>query len=153
MNATIEAPSIEDCIKTCNSLLRGERSAVETYNKAIEKFGADDRLSDLNRIRDEHKQTVRELEQNVLAMNGEPDTDSGAWGAFAKAVQTTANFFGKESALESLIKGEEHGKSEYEKALVDNSLTASCRDLYATKLLPRVDSHILTLKRLEELVD
>jgi hypothetical protein len=28
----------EHCIKVCNSLLRGEISAVETYDKAIEKY-------------------------------------------------------------------------------------------------------------------
>lgn len=143
----------EDCLKVCNKLLRGERSAVETYEMAIDKYGDDARLSELREICEEHRRSVADLEQNIVRMGGTPDNDSGAWGAFAKAVQGSANLFGKESAVESLQKGEENGREDYEDALEGDDLMPECRNLYSTTLLPRVVKHISILEGLEERVD
>jgi hypothetical protein len=48
----------DHCIDVCNRLLRGERSAVETYDKAIEKYGSEPAAATLRRIRDEHALAV-----------------------------------------------------------------------------------------------
>lgn len=144
---------IEDCIEVCNKLLRGERSAVETYKMAIDRFGDDQRLAELRDICEEHRRSVSDLESSIRGMGGIPGDDSGAWGAFAKAVQGSANLFGKESAVESLQHGEEKGREDYEDALEGDDLLPGCRTLYSTTLLPRVVKHIATLERLEERVD
>lgn len=138
------------CIDICNSLLRGELSAVETYNQAIEKFSDAAACSELIRIRNEHVESVAKLQANVVSMGGEPDNDSGAWGVFSKLVQGTANLFGDESALMALKRGEEHGRDEYQKALDDVRVMPSCKELMLNDLLPKVQSHISTLDRLEE---
>jgi len=138
------------CIETCNSLLRGEISAVETYEKAIEKFGNEPQATDLSRIRDEHQRSVDELRENVLSMSGVPEIESGAWGTFANGVQAAANLFGENSALFSLKQGEEHGQSEYDDALSDDGVMPECKELIRTRLLPRVTQHIGTLERLSE---
>lgn len=143
----------EACIKTCNSLLRGELSAVETYNKAIAKYPESPVTSELTRIKTEHQQSADRLSANVREMGGVPETDSGAWGVWAKTVQSTANLFGAESAIESLQKGEEHGRGDYEDALEDDDVMAACKTMIRTELLPRCESHIATLERLEEIVD
>jgi len=146
MTTTLERN--KECIETCNQLLRGELSAVETYKQAIEKFPNETETPTLRRIRDEHSDTVAELRQNVISMGGVADTESGAWGDFATAVQATANFFGDDSAVATLLQGEKHGKREYEDALEKDSTLVPCRDLIRNQCLPRVCRHIETLEKL-----
>lgn len=138
----------EHCIKVCNGLLRGERSAVETYNQAIEKHSTSPAAPELSHIRDQHISAVNRLVENVRSMGGEPETDSGAWGVFAKAVQATSNLFGAGSALESLQRGEASGRSDYESALNDEEVMPTCKDMIRDELLPRTIGHIATLDRL-----
>ena len=143
----------EDCIKACNSLLRGELSAIETYAKAIEKYPATPVTAELTRIQAEHREAATKLASNVREMGGVPDTDSGAWGVFAKAVQGAANLFGTESAIESLQKGEEHGRRDYMDALEDDDVMTDCKAMIRSELLPKVENHIRVLEALEEVVD
>jgi len=143
----------EDCIKSCNSLLRGELSAVETYSKAIEKYPATPVTAEFTRIQTEHRESANKLAANIREMGGVPDTDSGAWGVFAKSVQGAANLFGTGSAIESLQRGEEHGRNEYRDALENEDVMDSCKRLIRNELLPKVDNHIKVLERLEEIVD
>jgi hypothetical protein len=140
----------EHCIDICNRLLRGERSAVETYNQAIEKFRAEAASAEMVRLRDEHAMAVSTLEENVIAMSGTPALESEAWGALAHAAQGTANLFGENSALETLQTGEKTGKRDYEKALEDEDVMPACKDLIRTKLLPRIEEHIDALERLQK---
>lgn len=143
----------QDCIDACNSLLRGERSAVETYTIAIEKYPANATTTQLTRIRSEHQTSVDKLAANVREMGGEPSSDSGAWGTFAKTVQSGASLFGAGSAIESLQSGEKHGLKDYADALENSDVMASCKEMISNELMPRVESHIAVLEGLEEVVD
>lgn len=140
----------EHCIDVCNRLLRGERSAVETYNLAIERHPESPARPDLERIRMDHQDSVNRLAQNVRQMGGVPDDDSGAWGMFARGVQSAANLFGAESAVSNLQNGEEHGRNDYEDALEDEDVMPDCKAMIREELLPRVQRHIATLERLED---
>ena len=144
--------STEACIRVCNSLLRGELSAVETYSLAINRYSGKPAVTELQRIRTEHALSAARLSQNVREMGGTPEEDSGAWGVFAKAVQGAANLFGADSALESLQRGEEKGRSDYEAALVNDEVMAAHKEVISSELLPRINHHIATLERLEETV-
>lgn len=137
-------------LELCNKFLRGERSAVETYDQAIEKFGHKQDLGDLQRIRDEHREAVTRLEEHIRTMGGTPDQDSGAWGTFAKAVQGAANLIGADSAISSLQQGESHGRSDYADALEDIDVLPEVKEMVRTHLLPRTDDHIQELARLAE---
>lgn len=141
---------MSECIDVCNSLLRGELSAVETYSLAINRFSGKTAITDLQRIRSEHALSAARLSQNVREMGGTPDDGSGAWGVFAKTVQSAANLFGAESAVESLQRGEEKGRTDYEAALKDDDVMDSCKEMIRGELLPRVNHHIATLERLED---
>lgn len=138
------------CIEVCNRLLRGERSAVETYDKALAKYGSESAAAELSRIRDEHAEAVATLEENVRSMGGEPDHESGAWGAFANTVQQSANLMGENSAIESLQTGEKTGRNDYEKALHDEEVMTDCKELIRSRLLPCIDEHISTLEQLQK---
>lgn len=140
----------EHCIDVCNKLLRGERSAVETYDKAIDKHGEHGAIRSLKGIRNEHTEAVAILEENVRSMGGSPDMTSGAWGSFATTIQSAANLFGPESAIEALIRGEKHGQDTYEDAIYDDDVMTECKTLFRSKLLPKVKQHITTLEQLED---
>lgn len=141
----------ESCIKACNSLLRGELSAVETYAQAIRKYSDLPISEDLRTIRTEHVNSAQILSSNVREMGGEPENDSGSWGVFAKAVQGAANLFGADSAIESLKRGEESGRNDYESALKSDDVMESCKDMIRDRLLPPIHAHIATLEALERL--
>jgi uncharacterized protein (TIGR02284 family) len=141
----------EHCIDICNGLLRGERSAVETYDHALEKYHDKPAVEAvLSRIRDEHAAAVRALEANVRSMGGTPDGTSGAWGTFASTVQGTANLFGAGSALESLQQGEKSGRHDYEEALEDDEVMTECKSLIQGTLLPPVKEHVVALEALQK---
>ncbi len=140
----------DHCIDICNKLLRGERSAVETYDKAISKYGDEPLLDELSRIRADHQHAVTVLTQNVRSMGGTPEDGAGAWGAFANLVQGAANLFGADSALEALQNGEKSGRTDYQGALDDDEVLPECKALISSELLPLVEEHIVTLESLQK---
>lgn len=137
----------ETTIDACNELLRGEISAVETYTRAIEKFGAADEDGMLIRIRADHEETVRELRKLVMEAGGEPSQGSGPWGGFAKAVEGTATLLGETPALKVLQEGEEHGLKEYRDALDDPEVSPDLKALIRDELIPGLNDHIIELQR------
>ncbi len=154
MSTTINDPTertkTEHCIDLCNSLLRGEISAVETYGQAIDRFSDEPEVATLIRIQSEHQKAIELLRENVLSMRGLPETESGAWGATTKAIQAVADFFGETSAIRSLQQGEELGQAAYESALENEDAMPECKILIRNQLLPMVNEHIVRLEKLNE---
>jgi hypothetical protein len=131
----------------CNSLLRGELSAIETYTQAIEKFADHLDESPLNRIRSDHEAAAESLREIIGESEEKFATSSGSWGTFATAVEGAATLFGESPALTILQQGEEHGISEYEDALAGNDLDEPAMRLIRDKLLPAQRNHIAALKQ------
>ena len=141
--------AIDDkCINVCNSLLRGELSAIETYGQAIRKYSDLPVAEKLQEFRSDHIAAAQLLAQNVREMGGQPETDSGGWGEFANLVQGAADLFGKGSAIESLQRGEEHGRSSYEDALENDDVMPSCKTMIREQLLPPTVRQIAELETL-----
>ncbi|WP_367872088.1 DUF2383 domain-containing protein [Luteolibacter sp. Populi] len=142
MNAT------DECIEVCNSLLRGELSAIETYTQAIAKFDGDPERRALEAIRDDHERSADRLRDHLADMGATAATDSGAWGSFAKAVEGSAKVLGESPALAALEQGEEHGIDEYENALRNADVMEEIKTVIRGDLLPALSEHIATLGRL-----
>jgi uncharacterized protein (TIGR02284 family) len=104
----------EQDVDKLNKFLRGERSAVETYNQAIEKLDDPAMKQQLESLRSSHETRVKQLSARVTALGGQPDDSSGAWGSFAKLVEGGAKLLGKSAAVSALEEGEDHGKRLYE---------------------------------------
>ena len=139
------AATIEKGVETLNSLLRGEISAVEMYQMAIEKV-RDDRASEATQLRaiaQEHGEGAQSLREQVRRLGGDPDESSGAWGALAKVMQASMDLFGDKSALKSLKEGEERGLKDYRDAVAE--LDAESRTLVSEYLIPAQQRHIATL--------
>ena len=131
-----------------NSLLRGEMSAIETYRQGIEKledsgFG----VEELRGLQRDHRDAADVLWHHIEQHGGKPSEGSGAWGAFAKAVEGTAKLLGNTAALKALKEGEEHGLKDYQSALEDKTLPADCQTL-VRGLLEKQSGHIATIDRL-----
>jgi bacterioferritin (cytochrome b1) len=142
--------SAESC-RQLNSYLRGEISAAETYRMAIDKVADDDRaqvanLGLLREIQEEHGRAAQAIRDRIRELGGEPSDSSGAWGAWAKTVQGTANLFGDSSSLKALKEGEEHGLKDYREGLDD--IDASSADLVQNQLIPAQQRHINLLDQL-----
>lgn len=137
--------SADKCIDQLNSLLRGEISAVETYQLAIEKVD-DEHASDataLRAIAQEHGEDAQALRDSIEKLGGDADDSSGPWGVWAKTVQGVAKLFGDASALKALKEGEEHGLKDYEEAVDD--VDEASRKLIVSRLIPNQKRHISTL--------
>jgi hypothetical protein len=134
-------------ISALDGLLRGEMSAIETYRQAIEKTDGAAGSSDLHSLQRSHRDAADALWHHIERHGGEPARGSGAWGAFAKAVEGAATLFGNGAALQALREGEERGLGQYREALADPTLPADCRALLRS-LLPRQQEHLTALDRL-----
>ena len=139
------ADTPDPAVDTLNSLLRGEISAQEAHEKALvlavdmTAFEADE----LRRISAEHTRAAELLRTEVFRLGGAPAGSAGAWGAFARAFQASANFLGVSTALSSLSEGEEHGLKEYEAAL--ETATGPTKTLLRERLIPGQKNHLAAL--------
>lgn len=138
----------EECIDTCNKLLRGELAAVETYSQAIGKFETEVERAALETIRADHRNSVDELRRHLADMGAVPDESSGVWGNFAGALEGSAKLLGESPALMILEQGEKHGISEYEEALANPRVMSGIKEAIRARLLPPLDEHIAALARL-----
>ena len=121
-------------IKQLNSFLRGEISAVETYEQALTKADSPRTEAILRANKDSHAARATALNTAIRGAGGEPAESSGVWGAFAKATAGGAKLFGETAAVAALEEGEDHGLKEYRSDLDD--LSPAAKTLVTTKLLP-----------------
>jgi demethoxyubiquinone hydroxylase (CLK1/Coq7/Cat5 family) len=134
-----------------NSLLRGEMSARETYDQAIEKLRHSKRpdlVNTLSRIRSEHAKAVETLRTHVTTHGGEPSEGFGAWGTFATAVEGAAKLLGPQTALAALKQGEQQGLNDYERTIQNEDMASDCKTLIRSELMPQTQEHIGALDRL-----
>jgi len=124
----------EEDIKQLNSFLRGELSAVETYDQAIEKVEDVSVLSVLRDNRACHQRRTEALQLHVRQLGGEPAEDSGVWGSFAQVIEGGAKVFGSSTAVAALEEGEDHGLADYKRDM--SSLSVAARRFVTENLLP-----------------
>jgi demethoxyubiquinone hydroxylase (CLK1/Coq7/Cat5 family) len=132
-----------------NSFLRGEISAVETYQIALSKIDASSpSRAQLESCLASHQQRVSMLRDAIQQLGGEAATSSGAWGTFAKAVEGGAKVLGEKVAIAALEEGEDHGLRDYRDDLSD--LDATARRLVETQLLPQQVATHRTMSQLKK---
>ena len=142
--------NLQDNLEPLNRLLRGELSAVETYQQALESISDQQAITELERISNEHSQAVSMLREEIRHFGGIADESSGVWGLWAKAIEGTAKVFGETAALKALKEGEEHGLKEYQAIMNDPDLLPEVKSMLAERLQLRQKEHIETLNRCME---
>lgn len=103
-------------IDALNTLLRGELSAVETYEQALVKF-EDEIPQELRDCLRSHRTRTERLTERIIEMRGVPAEGSGMWGAFARLIEGGAKMLGRASTVAALEEGEDHGLELYEDCL------------------------------------
>jgi demethoxyubiquinone hydroxylase (CLK1/Coq7/Cat5 family) len=126
---------VDQDVDKLDSFLRGEMSAVETYDQALEKLGDDPTYAaPLRAARESHRKRVELLRDELLRRGAMPSEGSGIWGGFAKLVEGGAKLFGAKSAIAALEEGEDHGRDDYRRELEE--LTPEARSFVEHRLLP-----------------
>jgi demethoxyubiquinone hydroxylase (CLK1/Coq7/Cat5 family) len=136
MSTDITAPQAQegpgaDKLAEC---LRGEISAVETYELALKHIDHVDIHRALQEILVSHSRRVDLLRDQMTRTGAAIPAGSGAWGAFAKAVQAGADLLSTQAAVAALEAGEDRGLAQYTSGLDD--CDAETRSFISTSLLP-----------------
>ena len=117
-----------DAISSLDKMLRGEISAVETYDMALKQTKNFAIESDLSQLKATHSAAVAVLRAFIIENGGAPSESSGAWGLWARVVEQVASILGDLTMLKSLKEGEEHGVNDYNKVLEDESVTFKTKE-------------------------
>lgn len=135
-------------ITRLGEMIKGEIAAIETCVQAIRAAERAPEQPALKALRDHHIEATNCLRQQVAVLGGKAPTDSGTWGRVAKAVEGVATALGRQTALLGLLQGEELGLRQYRRALGDERLPPSVRELIGRDLIQRQETHIDALQRL-----
>jgi hypothetical protein len=114
--------------------LRGELSAMETYELALKSVTHVGLHNSLQEIFVSHARRAERLRERIERSGGESPQSSGLWGTFAKGLQAGADLLGDRTAIAVLEAGEDRGLELYTQGLED--CDAGTRKLIATELLP-----------------
>jgi demethoxyubiquinone hydroxylase (CLK1/Coq7/Cat5 family) len=128
------APKDSHTVEQLNSFLRGELSAVETYQQALTKLNDFPHRVTLEECATSHLRRVAVLADEVRRRGGHPAQRSGAWGTFAKAIEGGSAALGAKLAIAALEEGEDHGRNDYDRDI--EKLDADARQLVAQRLMP-----------------
>lgn len=137
-----------DTVKQLNSFLRGELSAAETYQLALQKLDRSAHRAVLEQCARSHQDRARLLAEEVARRGGEPSRSSGLWGTFARLVESGASALGDKAAIAALEEGEDHGRNDYRRDMKD--LDPAAREFVQTSVLPeqnRTHQAMSTLKK------
>ncbi len=142
---TTNAFADSKAVEGLNELLRGERSAVETYQQAMTKVGKEAGADSLKTALDNHKTAVADISSEIVKLGGKPVEGSGAWGAWASTVTGTAKLFGDSAALKALKEGEEHGVKDYQEILENTAVPERFKAKVRDDYLPQQQQHIAAI--------
>lgn len=124
-----------NAIECLNGLLRGEISAVETYNQARERITLPGVAPMLEDGQLSHHRRVQKLVKFIKNIGGEPSDDAGPWGAFANFLESSAGVFGDKASIDMLEQGEDHGLKVYRDEL-ENCKDPAAHSFIKDELLP-----------------
>jgi len=144
---TLPSDIRENDLDTLNLILRGEISALETYESAMEKFTDEPTLAELSRIHGEHQDSVTMLRDSVVELGSEPSSGSGWWGTFTTSLVGGSKLLGPQTVLSTLKQGEDHGTGEYQRAIADPKLSAELKAKFSIGLA-KCHAHISSLETL-----
>jgi demethoxyubiquinone hydroxylase (CLK1/Coq7/Cat5 family) len=139
----------EKSIEVLNSYLRGEISAVETYEMASTKVTETNLGTELEECRRSHQERADLLTARIQQLGGRPSEGSGIWGGFAKLIQGGAKVFGARAALAALEEGEDYGLKMYREREDLEKLDPESRRLVESQLLAAQERTHATVSRLK----
>ncbi len=123
-----------EAVEDLNALLKGELSAVETYNQALPKVENKEIAGVLSDCLASHEMRVGKLTDAIKEFGGTPESDTGVWGSWAKVLSGGASVFGDDATLAALEQEEDAQSSDYEWRLM--RMHGDHRSLVKEELFP-----------------
>lgn len=130
----------------CNSLIKGELSAIESYTLAIEGFANDSREKSLADIRADHVANEKLLREIAGRHGAKLLSSLSPRFSFANKVKGTMALLGPALVLIVLKQVEEYRLRQYEKSFNDNGLNEELKTLIRNTLLPAQRRHLIELE-------
>lgn len=129
---------VKKTTETLNRLLRGEISAVDAYDIAMDSIDVGKRDVPMS-CRESHALRCQLLRDRIRLLGDYPAETPGVWGAVTATLTSGATILGQSRIVALLEEGEDHGLKEYLEALedpeVDHTTQTWIRDrLYADQL-------------------
>jgi hypothetical protein len=121
-------------IDQLNSFLRGELSAVESYNLALQRLTNFQHRATLEDCASSHQRRALMLAREVSRRGGSPAQNSGTWGKFVRIFETGSLRIGAKHAVAALEEGEDHGRNDYDRDI--EKLDVDGRSFVAQRLMP-----------------
>lgn len=118
------ADTTRSTISALNRLLRGEMSAANAYEIAMESLDSHPRHV-LRTCWNSHSQRCAMLRDRILLLGEEPADGPGIWGTVTTALTNGAAALGDERVIALLEQGEDHGNDEYGKILREATIDES----------------------------
>lgn len=133
-------------MKQVDKLIRGEISAVESFDTVMNKVKDIGEVNELAQIRQDHQRAVETLKHFAEGDELDKTQSSGPWGTFTTAFAGGASLFGDKAAIAALKMGEQHGLNEYREALADDGVRAEVKELIRTELIPCQERHLALIE-------
>jgi hypothetical protein len=121
-------------IEQLNSFLRGELSAVESYNLALQRLAGFLYRATLEDCANSHERRALMLAREVARRGGSPAQNSGTWGKFVRVLESSSIRAGAKHAVAALEEGEDHGRNDYDRDI--EKLDVDGRSFVAQRLMP-----------------
>jgi hypothetical protein len=132
---------------TAIELLQCELTALQIYQRCLNRFDDSSSCAELHQLRDEHWDAAQLLRKYMRCRCSDEEI-SRIGNAIARKLEETARMLDNKAVLCALKEGEEESLHWYEDALNDYLLPSECQTLVRTKLLPQSETHVLILNRL-----
>jgi demethoxyubiquinone hydroxylase (CLK1/Coq7/Cat5 family) len=143
------ADVLEKSIDVLNSYLRGEISAVETYEMALSNLSEASLRTALSDMLQSHQERVTLLRERIEQLGGRASEGSGLWGGFTKLIEGGAKVFGARAALAALEEGEDYGLKMYKDREDLEKIDPESRRLAETRLLSAQQKTHAAMSRLK----
>jgi bacterioferritin (cytochrome b1) len=125
--------SRETTLESLNELLRMELAVGEAYRHALRNVeGLPQKQLEIGL--DAHEERAAALRGRIQMLTGTPAGSSGAWGAYLRLIQGSADLLGKQAALLALEEDEDQALSDYRRLL--GQVDEETRVFVEMRLLP-----------------
>ncbi len=122
----------EHDVKVINALISTTIDSVEGYRAAADDAANEQFRSIFTSRADEREEVVRELQEHVRELGGQPEDDGSALAGahrFMMNVRDALTGRDDDAVIAEVERGEDHIKHKYEAALSDADLAPQCRDI------------------------
>lgn len=151
VDTNLSPESMDLTNESIDKILRGEYSAIESYNQVMEKVDKDPEIARLRKFKADHKKAADFWRSQIRRQGKVPAKSSGVWGTVVEAFVGTSKLIGNSTALKAIKDGEEHGLKLYEYMLKSEELSPSQKAKIKQEFIPNQMQHIETINAITKL--